>query len=542
MLLAMSNQGRARTAIPVEVKDYFNGINLWDFFIEKTGRAPRTGESVQLTIPKGTRIFGASGGSTAITIDNRWGATSSVRIDNYGEIIGGGGNGGRGAMYFGREWSLGNPYYVLKAQNGGNGGIGVSSTVPVDIRNHNLVSGGGGGGGGSPAWSVGYLSRIPGSGGRYNNLTIDRFGKYHWFNEEGGGGGGGGAPFGDFHHNLGHFAYVLKHHPNNTRMVQYANTIMKHMEISCDDLAVRPGERHTRSWAMTRNLNYIQGAFTIRTNWQYTNGRKVWYGTMFDWPIPTEYLSTYTIDPERFNPKFGYDFTVDDATELLKLCYGLDGGYSSTNNELVDSLAIWYRAHPEYWRTRRLLTNGNSPSSGMIHDDYLDKNRYAFYAYEDDFGGANTPRWSHELRMEYIPTSATDKKIGLGGINMQTMGRAHLSFPTRNEDDWVNDPADPRFIRPSNSGIDAMRGGNGGGYGENGGGGIINKIEYIYYGNKQDGSIQHGTAKLTLPLPLTEQDQNVFIVPGGKGGLAGKVFEGPVRITNYGSGITKGRA
>ena len=88
MLLAMSNQGRARTPIPVEVKDYFNGINLWDFFIEKVGRAPRTGESVQLTIPKGTRIFGASGGGTAITIDNRWGTTSSVSITTGRLLVG----------------------------------------------------------------------------------------------------------------------------------------------------------------------------------------------------------------------------------------------------------------------------------------------------------------------------------------------------------------------------------------------------------------------------------------------------------------------
>ena len=540
MLLAMSNQGRARTAIPVEVKDYFNGINLWDFFIEKIGREPRTGESVQLTIPKGTRIFGASGGGTAITIDNRWGATSSVRIDNYGEIIGGGGNGGRGAMYLGRETSLGNPYYVLKAQNGGNGGIGVSSTVPVDIRNHNLVSGGGGGGGGSPAWSVGYLSQVPGTD-RYNRITIDRFGKYHWFNEVGGGGGGGGAPFGDFHHNLGHFTYILKHHSNNARMVQYANTIMKHLEISCDDLAVRPGERHARQWATSRSRDDIRSFFSIRLRWGQSDYRRECYGTLFDLPVSqAERIALYTSnDRERFNRKYGYDFTVDDAVELLKLCYGLDN-YNPTNTQLVDSLTIFYRTHPEYWRTRRLLTDGSSPSSGMIHDDYLDKNRYAFYAYEDEFGATNTPRWSHELRVEYIPTPATDKNTGLGGINTQYLNRT-LFITTRNDDDWVNDSADPRFIRPSNSGIDAIRGGNGGKYGENGEDGIINKIEYIYFGNKQDGSTQHGTAKITIPLPLTEQDRNVFIVPGGKGGLAGKVFEGPVHITNHGSGITKGR-
>lgn len=111
-------------------------------------------------------ISSSSTGTPALTISGSF--PRGISLNNYGSIIGKGGNGGPGR---GNISTFNN--YPASYHYGQSGGIGLAVYVPVRITNNAYIAGGGGGGGG---------------GGTYIFYNT-KYGSW----SGGGGGGGGGA-------------------------------------------------------------------------------------------------------------------------------------------------------------------------------------------------------------------------------------------------------------------------------------------------------------------------------------------------------------
>lgn len=113
--------------------------------------------SVEATITSGVFIYSNSTGSAALTVSGSF--PKGIELINNGTIVGRGGRGGNGQN--GTNSGIG----------GGAGGIALSVSTPISIRNNGNVAGGGGGGQGAAI----VIFFPPGSGGA------------------GGGGGAGGS-------------------------------------------------------------------------------------------------------------------------------------------------------------------------------------------------------------------------------------------------------------------------------------------------------------------------------------------------------------
>lgn len=151
---------------------YKPSINIWNFFVQKLGREPFVGENVKIIVDQMVTIVANTTDPTdaAITVDARW-QHMNITIDNYGSIMGRGGN-GRGGVDF-----AGSTTGQTAHPNGLAGGTAIlTGWGSLVVNNYNLVTGGGGGGGsgGSPH------ERSPYAASKYPS----------------GAGGGGGTPFG----------------------------------------------------------------------------------------------------------------------------------------------------------------------------------------------------------------------------------------------------------------------------------------------------------------------------------------------------------
>jgi len=118
---------------------------------------------VRIVVPSGATLVASSTGTFALKTGTSHNA--KLTIQNFGTIIGRGGNGGNGG--FGYSYNQ-----IAGATNGTSGGTAIHIESNVIISNNGTIAGGGGGGGGAE----GYVH----TGTAYG----------------GGGGGGGGRPYG----------------------------------------------------------------------------------------------------------------------------------------------------------------------------------------------------------------------------------------------------------------------------------------------------------------------------------------------------------
>lgn len=126
--------------------------------------------AVVATINSGVRMTSNTVGTPGLTINGAW--PGGIELVNNGTIVGRGGNGGAG----GRGGT--GPATIFDATNGSAGsagGLALTISVPVSIRNNGTIAGGGGGGGGAGGY-----------GAPAGTPKDPRWNKY------GGGGGGGG--------------------------------------------------------------------------------------------------------------------------------------------------------------------------------------------------------------------------------------------------------------------------------------------------------------------------------------------------------------
>lgn len=165
-------------------KTTYEGIDLYDYFVSKVGRAPKANEKPTFNIPKGVVIVGSTPSEPAIVAGDGWSNDTVITIVNQGKIYGRGGKGGRSAYQYKMDAKksddLNQPSdsNFRPARPGGTGGTAMHSpTIEIIVENYGEISGGGGGGGGLGA----HRRSIPIS---YYGVTI------------GGGGTGGGAPLG----------------------------------------------------------------------------------------------------------------------------------------------------------------------------------------------------------------------------------------------------------------------------------------------------------------------------------------------------------
>ena len=134
---------------------------------------------ITLTIDYNAVLGSTATGSPALTISN-FTAGDTIKIINYGYIVGAGGNGGRGANSINGDYV---PY------PGTSGGTAISCQFATSIDNRGVIGGGGGGGGGGQLYYwLGYYAYYfwggHGGGGGAGSVP-----------GQGGGGGTGGSPY-----------------------------------------------------------------------------------------------------------------------------------------------------------------------------------------------------------------------------------------------------------------------------------------------------------------------------------------------------------
>lgn len=112
-----------------------NSINFYDLFVKTQGRKPVLNENVYYIVHDDVAIIGTSAKVSAITVGTDWGTTNGLTLENYGYILGRGGNSGK---YIANGTSAN--------QDGGTGVFNNSENL-LTIINHSWIAGGGGAGG-----------------------------------------------------------------------------------------------------------------------------------------------------------------------------------------------------------------------------------------------------------------------------------------------------------------------------------------------------------------------------------------------------------
>lgn len=116
------------------------GVNAYDYFVSKVGRAPLVGENISFNVGPNTALVATSTSVGALHFDTRFNNVGSLTVSNRGIVLGRGGTG-----------------TDVGSNNRGNpGGTAIVnlSTKPVTVYNTNLVAGGGNGGSGaSGSWN-----------------------------------------------------------------------------------------------------------------------------------------------------------------------------------------------------------------------------------------------------------------------------------------------------------------------------------------------------------------------------------------------------
>ncbi|OBX79135.1 phage tail protein [Faucicola atlantae] len=172
LIIPLIDSGHHETILHITQSTY-EGIVLDEWYRQQTGQYPAANDTVRFIIDSGVTIVAPNTVKAAIESGTNWADGTQIIIENHGRILGRGGDGGRSAYVYNVTLTQPNPYTLVPAQNGQDGGTAIVATKSMTINNYSLIAGGGGGGGGQGFFDP--------SGG-YNLL--------------GGGGTGGGAPFG----------------------------------------------------------------------------------------------------------------------------------------------------------------------------------------------------------------------------------------------------------------------------------------------------------------------------------------------------------
>lgn len=148
-----------------DIKSYLQTYTSWD--------TSCTNCTIDVIVNSGVVMY-ATPGNYAFNTNSSWPAGTTIRLFNYGTIVGYGGNGGI------VDYST----YSYVSSNGSAGGPGLLASAPITIYNYGIISGGGGGGGAGASIELrDYTVSYPG-------------GFWSTYLYEPGGGGGGGNAFG----------------------------------------------------------------------------------------------------------------------------------------------------------------------------------------------------------------------------------------------------------------------------------------------------------------------------------------------------------
>lgn len=157
MIIGSLNQGGiTKTNLYIGPLIEHNGIDLYEYFRRTVGREPKSREEVYFHFEGLVTNADKKDRRAAIVSGNGWRSSNKLFIENYGEIYGGGGDGGRGSIL---SWNVTPDSTVkvidqLPSTTGEDGGTAIYSSVPLTVYNRGSIYGGGGGGGGGPSYLV----------------------------------------------------------------------------------------------------------------------------------------------------------------------------------------------------------------------------------------------------------------------------------------------------------------------------------------------------------------------------------------------------
>lgn len=191
--LSAVNQGRydSYTVVTID-SDKLVTLNLRDYFINKIGRAPRPNESIRYVVLDYVDVISTSVGyrlnkdSCAVYVrPSDFTKDNKIIIENYGKLLGRGGNGRSQVTAATSVLGSDNGRYTHKPAVTSHGGHAIYNESPaiINVVNYGIVGGGGGGGAaiGNNSWR---------NGDWFWSTPIT------WWVEPLNGGGGGGAPYG----------------------------------------------------------------------------------------------------------------------------------------------------------------------------------------------------------------------------------------------------------------------------------------------------------------------------------------------------------
>lgn len=493
-----------------------NGIDLAEYYKAQSGSYPSTDDTVRFIVDEGIDIIAADTTTPAITEGVNWPVGTKPIVENYGRILGRGGDAGRSARliedneaplpintygdYAGRERRL------IPAVAGGDGGTAIKGKITVE--NHGLIASGGGGGGGSSGFMVNKSATLP----PYGNTDYKYQFMFYGVVESG---VGGGAPFGSATYNYtGVKAFNQRHnidisdyypalgvndvvmsasvaanlwqgapnYPNSDPIVKEDGTYAVRLDWR-DSTVQTPDGGHVPS---DDHIDHV-----VRKPWGTVSNEQAYRADFFDkinLPLPNMGGDDYSL----FNDITGYR----NRSENVTLAEMKRQGEFMMSYEAKDG---------------DLLTGGRGGAN--VWDSPFETQMYT-----DNYQLSDGKKWRFTRAITKKPASRTQLNEWYGS-GATDNGSNFYNDTYTTELDFYND----------------VKGGNGGDVGEAGQAGSVIPEYVAIATNDTSGYNELRIAKVDAT------ELSVFRTPAAQGGLAGFVKEGEVTITNYSNGVTKGR-
>lgn len=202
----ISDKGFNETVVNI-TQSTNDGIILDEYYKATTGDYPLASDKIRFIVGNNVNVIAPDAGTPAIQEGLNWLEGSQIIVENRGQILGRGGNGGAAARSSQKTSTYPEQFfydYTTNAQAGQDGGTAIKGNIKVD--NYGLVAGGGGGGGGAGLY---YIEGAFGTDALVNGVRRTLY-------VAGGGGSGGGAPYGARYPNLNTVGEFLEHfNPTN---------------------------------------------------------------------------------------------------------------------------------------------------------------------------------------------------------------------------------------------------------------------------------------------------------------------------------------
>lgn len=202
----ISDKGFNETVVNI-TQSTNDGIVLDEYYKATTGNYPLASDKIRFIVGNNVDIIAPNADTPAIYEGLNWLEGSQIIVENRGQILGRGGNGGASARSSQKTSTYPEQFfydYTTNAKAGQDGGTAIKGNIKVD--NYGLVAGGGGGGGGGGLY---YIEGAFGSDALVNGVRRTLY-------VAGGGGSGGGAPYGKRYPNLNTVGEFLEHfNPTN---------------------------------------------------------------------------------------------------------------------------------------------------------------------------------------------------------------------------------------------------------------------------------------------------------------------------------------